>query len=341
MEKPLPNTGYEDLDLFLQDVFATMKSKGHDYRQGNDKDLLHNFRTVAGTIDTTIEKCWATYFYKHYAALMTYVQKGQVESEPIKERVKDLIVYLVLFIRIIDERENNLRSGRPKNTTASIRGSVEERVEKGSSQTSQQVQKLGNSTREVGLEAGNRNTGNTSIDGLVGRIGERGMLVDSILQDVGRELDEHDIRGRWSEGSNIDAIAPRKDWVSPQGSLITSQRKDVTLGNSRTNESRTFREEANINAYREQIGSLKREEISVEREDAAKGNEEKDERGSKETMGATTQLDNDLREVMDLSAELSLEKGKPMTVTLEDLYEARKMVAERSQMPTGAPKMYK
>lgn len=101
---PLPITGYPHLDEYLQDVFRTMKQKGHDYRQGNDADLLHNFRTVAETVGTDMEKVWFTYFYKHYAAMVTFIKEGgQKESEPIKDRVKDMIVYLVLFHDIIDE----------------------------------------------------------------------------------------------------------------------------------------------------------------------------------------------------------------------------------------------
>jgi hypothetical protein len=101
-----PLTGYRDIDDFLRETLATMKSKGHDYRQGNDADLLHNFRSVADAIDIPMRAVWATYFYKHYSAVMTYVKKGQVESEPIEGRIKDLIVYLLLFYHLVQEEKN-------------------------------------------------------------------------------------------------------------------------------------------------------------------------------------------------------------------------------------------
>lgn len=102
----LKNTGYADLDLFLDDCFKTMREKGHDYRQGNDADLLHNFRTVADTVGVDMMKVWFTYFYKHYSAMATFIKEGgQSESEPIEGRIKDQIVYLLLFYRMVQEKK--------------------------------------------------------------------------------------------------------------------------------------------------------------------------------------------------------------------------------------------
>lgn len=99
-------TGYEDIDAFLEDCLDTMRKKGHDYRQGNDDDVLHNFRTVSEAVGMSMEKVWFTYFYKHYSALSTFIKEdGQSESEPIEGRVKDLIVYLLLFSRMLNERK--------------------------------------------------------------------------------------------------------------------------------------------------------------------------------------------------------------------------------------------
>lgn len=104
-EKKNSLTGYADIDAFLNDVLDTMRVKGHDYRQGNDDDLLHNFRTVGESVSVPMEKVWFTYFYKHYSALATYIKEGgQQESEPIESRVKDMIVYLLLFYKMVKEQ---------------------------------------------------------------------------------------------------------------------------------------------------------------------------------------------------------------------------------------------
>lgn len=99
-------TGHKEIDLFLDECLETMRVKGHDYRQGNDSDLLHNFRTVAESVGTDMEKVWFTYFYKHYSAMVTFIKEGgQSESEPIEGRIKDQIVYLLLFYQMVQERK--------------------------------------------------------------------------------------------------------------------------------------------------------------------------------------------------------------------------------------------
>lgn len=100
----IDGTGHADIDDFIRECLETMRIKGHDYRQGNDDDLLHNFRTVSETVGEDITKVWFTYFYKHYSALATYIKEGgQSESEPIEGRIKDMIVYLLLFYRMLNE----------------------------------------------------------------------------------------------------------------------------------------------------------------------------------------------------------------------------------------------
>lgn len=108
VKPPLRNTGYLDIDIFLDECFKTMRDKGHDYRQGHDDDILHNFRTVANSVDSDMEKVWFTYFYKHYSAMVTYIKEGgQRESEPIEGRIKDQIVYLILFWKMVQEKKNS------------------------------------------------------------------------------------------------------------------------------------------------------------------------------------------------------------------------------------------
>jgi hypothetical protein len=101
-------TGYSDIDIFLDECLDTMRKKGHDYRQGNDDDLLHNFRSVGEQVGEDMMKVWFTYFYKHYSAMVTFIKEGgQSESEPIEGRIKDQIVYLLLFYRMIQEKKTS------------------------------------------------------------------------------------------------------------------------------------------------------------------------------------------------------------------------------------------
>ena len=133
-KNPRVLTGYEDIDDFLEDCLDTMKKKGHDYRQGNDDDVLHNFRTVAESVGIGMEKVWFTYFYKHYSALATFIKEGgQSESEPIEGRVKDLIVYLLLFSRMLNEKKkkNAEQTRKLENLVKSIDFKVSKSVDEG------------------------------------------------------------------------------------------------------------------------------------------------------------------------------------------------------------------
>lgn len=97
------STGDEEIDSLLNDVLETLRKKGHDYT-GGSADRLKNFREVADEVEIPPEKVWYTYIYKQWAAIMTFVKKGgQTESEPIRERVKDMIVYLLLGYKLFQE----------------------------------------------------------------------------------------------------------------------------------------------------------------------------------------------------------------------------------------------
>lgn len=100
------SSGDPDIDALLADCLAVMQSKGRDYTM-EQPDRLHNFRTVGAFVDVPMPKVWATYFYKHVTAIFTFIKTGgQSESEPIRGRVVDCIVYLLLFgARMLKELE--------------------------------------------------------------------------------------------------------------------------------------------------------------------------------------------------------------------------------------------
>ncbi len=102
----IEGTDYRDINDFLEECLETMRVKGHDYREGNDDDLLHNFRTVSRDLDVPMEKVWYIYASKHWKAIKTFIKEGgQSESEPIEGRIKDVIVYLLLFYRMVQDNK--------------------------------------------------------------------------------------------------------------------------------------------------------------------------------------------------------------------------------------------
>jgi hypothetical protein len=83
-------------------------SKGGEY--SGDFDRLANFRRNAERLGLSMEHVWAVYSAKHWDALMQFVQdlsigKERPRSEPLQGRCDDLIVYLILFKAMLEERE--------------------------------------------------------------------------------------------------------------------------------------------------------------------------------------------------------------------------------------------
>jgi hypothetical protein len=97
----------EILDSTFQEILRLSKLKGGEY--AGDDDRLANFRRNAEAADTTMELIWRVYIAKHWDAIMQYEKdirtgKDRQRAEPIAGRVDDMIVYLLLFKCMIEER---------------------------------------------------------------------------------------------------------------------------------------------------------------------------------------------------------------------------------------------
>ena len=99
-------TGDPDFDELLQECIKTLEIKGGDYTVGaGDKDRLYNFRTAAAGFDITPEQALGVYLFKHWTAVQRFCKEGQVESEPIRGRLVDVINYCLLLHKMILERD--------------------------------------------------------------------------------------------------------------------------------------------------------------------------------------------------------------------------------------------
>ena len=102
---------HENYARLMDDTFAKMKQlgslKGGEY--SGDYDRLANFRRNAERLGLTMETVWAVYAAKHWDALTQYIQdmntkKTRTRLESIEGRVDDLLVYLILFKCMLQER---------------------------------------------------------------------------------------------------------------------------------------------------------------------------------------------------------------------------------------------
>lgn len=98
----------ELLTEVIEEITKLGKLKGDEYASGGDR--LQNFRDAAKDSEVPMELIWKIYAGKHWDAIKTYVNdlthdRTRPRMESIKGRAFDLIVYSILFIAMVEERE--------------------------------------------------------------------------------------------------------------------------------------------------------------------------------------------------------------------------------------------
>jgi hypothetical protein len=95
---------YTLMNQIFTSAEAIARAKGEDYTKGS-QDALANFKEGGEDINVDpVKVCWI-FMNKHYQAITNYVKtNGASQSEPISERIKDMINYLVLMQALIVEK---------------------------------------------------------------------------------------------------------------------------------------------------------------------------------------------------------------------------------------------
>ena len=96
---------YELVEEMHAEEVQVMRGKGKEYTKGN-KDKLANFKRIAEKLGVSADLVWAVYFMKHLDSQENYLAGGEISSgETIYSRVTDLRNYLILYVAILKERE--------------------------------------------------------------------------------------------------------------------------------------------------------------------------------------------------------------------------------------------
>jgi hypothetical protein len=105
---------HDDYNKLIDRTVAEIKQlstlKGGEYARDNDR--LDNFRRNGEALGLPMEVVWSVYYAKHHDAIMTYVRDiltgtKRRRAERIEGRIDDMIVYLLLFKAMLEEREKN------------------------------------------------------------------------------------------------------------------------------------------------------------------------------------------------------------------------------------------
>lgn len=104
------------LPRIMQEMSKLAEMKGGEYAHGDDR--LDNFRRNGNDVGVPMETVWRIYAGKHWDSITTYIHdlqtgKDRIYSESIQGRAMDMIVYLTLFIAMVEEREQNNRKFNP------------------------------------------------------------------------------------------------------------------------------------------------------------------------------------------------------------------------------------
>lgn len=109
--------------------------KGKDY--AGDEDVLSNFKDAASQLGVEPEQVWAVYAHKHWSAIMAYCREGKVESEGIEGRIHDLMVYCLLLLGLVDDRQPmqmrdalaEAEAGNPEPECEQVEAEVEQEIQ--------------------------------------------------------------------------------------------------------------------------------------------------------------------------------------------------------------------
>lgn len=98
------------IEAMFDEVRHLAKAKGGEY--SGDLDRLANFRRNALDLELPMETVWRVYSAKHWDAIGQFIKdlqsgKQRERLEGIDGRIKDLIVYLLLFNAMVEERNGN------------------------------------------------------------------------------------------------------------------------------------------------------------------------------------------------------------------------------------------
>lgn|SRR3990167_2543724 len=98
------NECIEKIKEFFYECTLIAEKKGRDYNPGGI--AFKNVRELAEEIDVSDEKIIWIAMAKHISSIKSYIKLGKLESEPIRERLKDLANYAALLAVLIEENES-------------------------------------------------------------------------------------------------------------------------------------------------------------------------------------------------------------------------------------------
>lgn len=97
-------------EKFIADTFSLSDKKRIEYTEGNHlNNVLYNFEAIAKELGLEPMQVLSVYLNKHISSLRNFFKYGTVHSEPIEERVKDIINYLLLMVAMTHKQQKKTK----------------------------------------------------------------------------------------------------------------------------------------------------------------------------------------------------------------------------------------
>lgn len=94
----------EELNEFFAECTTILEKKGRDYNP--DDVAFSEVREIAADVGIKPEQVLMVFANKHWQAVKAHAKSGQLASEPIRERLKDMANYMALYAVMIEEGAN-------------------------------------------------------------------------------------------------------------------------------------------------------------------------------------------------------------------------------------------
>jgi len=91
----------------LGEILLLNQTKGIEY--SGTFAVNKTVREIAESLGVEPTQALMTFATKHWQAINSYVRTGEVRSEPIQERIRDLQLYLLLLLALIEDKETAAR----------------------------------------------------------------------------------------------------------------------------------------------------------------------------------------------------------------------------------------
>ena len=93
----------QKLNIFFQECNEILSKKGSDYNP--DGVAFSEIRKEAADLGLKPEQVMMVLAGKHWGAIKTFVKTGNLTTEPIRERLKDLSNYCSLMAVMLEDKQ--------------------------------------------------------------------------------------------------------------------------------------------------------------------------------------------------------------------------------------------